>query len=464
LNQLRHLQDMRDMQDVGKLQPLIMGLRGQGTDSKPSASIACFLAASGADLNIKNKKGQSPLDLCPDPNLCKSLKKCQYEKSIGPAGAAVASEMQDAFPPCSVSQTAVSASSSRMNFGDQYHMSNLQINPLPPPPPPTRGVNNNNNTANNVKDNSNYNTNTNFNINNITPIQNNATNNATNNLLLSASISNSFGKNSTLSNITATGSINQTTPVLEENYDDCMVCSDMKRDTLFGPCWHIATCSICSPRVKKCLICKEVVQSRSKIEECVVCSDKKASVLFQPCGHMCACESCAALMKKCVQCRVNIEQIVPFSTCCGRTVQSEVTLGAVGNNDIINRPAKQNNTSNMVVASGSTATPNNITGQSAQGMAVAPNNAAAAAAIANTNPSVNVLNTSTTRDSGHGDIVKLQQQLQDIREQTMCPVCMDRLKNMIFLCGHGTCQLCGDRVQECPICRKTVEKRVLLYN
>ena len=120
----------------------------------------------------------------------------------------------------------------------------------------------------------------------------------------------------------------------------------MKRDTLFGPCWHIATCSLCSPRVKKCLICKETVQSRyecglipaftvpyqlalviefsckfpnyplirflllrSKIEECVVCSDKKASVLFQPCGHMCACESCAALMKKCVQCRFTIEQV-----------------------------------------------------------------------------------------------------------------------------------------------------------
>lgn len=101
-----------------------------------------------------------------------------------------------------------------------------------------------------------------------------------------------------------------------------MVCSDMKRDTLFGPCGHIATCSLCSPRVKKCLICKEQVQSRTKvykpsslisfvhacilmchsedvfyfllhpqIEECVVCSDKKAAVLFQPCGHMCACES-----------------------------------------------------------------------------------------------------------------------------------------------------------------------------
>jgi len=40
---------------------------------------------------------------------------------------------------------------------------------------------------------------------------------------------------------------------------------------------------------------------------------------------------------------------------------------------------------------------------------------------------------------------------------------MDRLKNMIFLCGHGTCQMCGDRMHECPICRKPIEKRILLY-
>ncbi len=60
---------------------LLMGLGSQGADKKSSASIACFLAASGADLNIKNKKGQTPLDLCPDPNLCKALAKCQRENS-----------------------------------------------------------------------------------------------------------------------------------------------------------------------------------------------------------------------------------------------------------------------------------------------------------------------------------------------------------------------------------------------
>lgn len=123
------------------------------------------------------------------------------------------------------------------------------------------------------------------------------------------------------------GQVGSRSPSLNSNnetLEECMVCSDMKRDTLFGPCGHIATCSLCSPRVKKCLICKEQVQSRTKvqkhtllvslgmrifscalvktyfshsqIEECVVCSDKKAAVLFQPCGHMCACESKSACL------------------------------------------------------------------------------------------------------------------------------------------------------------------------
>lgn len=52
----------------------------QHTDKKASASIACFLAANGADLTIKNRKLQTPLDLCPDPNLCKILVNCYNER------------------------------------------------------------------------------------------------------------------------------------------------------------------------------------------------------------------------------------------------------------------------------------------------------------------------------------------------------------------------------------------------
>uniref|UniRef100_A0A4W3I2S1 RING-type E3 ubiquitin transferase n=1 Tax=Callorhinchus milii TaxID=7868 RepID=A0A4W3I2S1_CALMI len=295
LSQLRQLQDM---QDVGKVDSgwepskntLLMGLGTQGADKKSAASIACFLAANGADLTIRNKKGQSPLDLCPDPNLCKALAKCHKEKVSGQVGSRSPSM------------------------------------------------------------------------------------------------------------------INNDTETLEE----CMVCSDMKRDTLFGPCGHIATCSLCSPRVKKCLICKDHVQSRTKIEECVVCSDKKAAVLFQTCGHMCACENCASLMKKCVQCRAVVERRVPFIMCCGgKGVEDSTDELSSGNITPFQRDKDNTNV--------------------------------------------------------NADVQKLQQQLQDIKEQTMCPVCLDRLKNMIFLCGHGTCQLCGDRMSECPICRKAIERRILLY-
>lgn len=116
------------------------------------------------------------------------------------------------------------------------------------------------------------------------------------------------------------------------------------------------------------------------------------------------------------------------------------------------------------------------------GIGVAMNNTVPATpSNAPVNPQMNVNNIQLD------DVQKLQQQLQDIKEQvnipsttpakwdslnifsvlfhsqTMCPVCFDRIKNMVFLCGHGTCQMCGDQIDGCPICRKTVEKRILLF-
>jgi hypothetical protein len=47
---------------------------------------------------------------------------------------------------------------------------------------------------------------------------------------------------------------------------ECLVCSDNKRDTMFQPCSHIVTCHSCANRVKKCLLCKENVQTRIKVK------------------------------------------------------------------------------------------------------------------------------------------------------------------------------------------------------
>lgn len=279
----------------------------------------------------------------------------------------------------------------------------------------------------------------------------------------------------------------------DANSDECMLCSEQKRDTVFKPCGHVVSCEPCGALIKKCLICREAVSSREKIEECLVCSDRKASVFFKPCGHMVSCDSCASIMKKCVQCRTPIDQMIPFSVCCGSTgtiakvhqhdenekkkeTTSNVIQGTNQNGHNINMNNNCNSSNKFSVmatpSSSSTAqsTYNNLSGAASAMLSnnlvsnsnlntPAPSNTAVAAAVAaNTskpNPELNV--------NIFDDMQKLQQQLQDIKEQTMCPVCFDRIKNMVFLCGHGVCQYCGDQIEGCPICRKTVEKRILLF-
>ncbi|KAJ8680934.1 hypothetical protein QAD02_016721 [Eretmocerus hayati] len=382
LSQLRQLQDV---QDVGRL---LMGLGTQGQDKKSSSFIACFLAAHGADLEIKNKKGQTPLDLCPDPNLCKTLTNCHKDK-------------------------------------DDHDMENV-------------------------------------------------------------------GQGA--------------------NVDECLVCSDAKREVLFGPCGHVTCCNACAPRVKKCLLCRESVVTRTKIEECVVCSDRKASVLFRPCGHMPACDACSALMKKCVQCRVQILHMLPLSMCCGGGGDvtyvkgcnaTAAALAELKGSDADDEKVTANNTAHPQLVSSSTSAiaSSSSTNTSGSASVVGGGVGAVSCNLASTTNSSGMVGTTSvtagttgiacnvagtgsssgttssvqhqasegnlmnngSRDTSHSDIQKLQQQLQDIKEQTMCPVCLDRLKNMIFLCGHGTCQMCGDRMSECPICRKAVDKRILLY-
>ena len=116
-----------------------------------------------------------------------------------------------------------------------------------------------------------------------------------------------------------------------------------------------------------------------------MCSDKKASVLFRPCGHMCACEGCAALMKKCVQCRSQIDRVLPYVVCCGL-----------------------NNTATL---SPSCRSPSNA--EVAGNRSVASSLTGAARPAGQDGPLMN----NGCRDNSNTDIQKLQQQLQDIKEQ-----------------------------------------------
>ncbi|XP_060659576.1 LOW QUALITY PROTEIN: E3 ubiquitin-protein ligase mind-bomb [Drosophila nasuta] len=431
---LRHhtLSQLKQLQDVEGFGKLLMGLRN-ANNKKASASIACFLAANGADLTLKNRKLQTPLDLCPDPNLCKTLLKCYNERKTDDA------ELPGNVAGTSLNARARAQSAAAAGGGGStggvaagMHQSATANIPL-----------------NTVASGSAFNL---------------------NGLAADMAQSQHAESSSSRKNSAAAGNNNTKPASLEE----CLVCSDAKRDTVFKPCGHVSCCETCAPRVKKCLICRETVASREKIDECLVCSDRRAAVFFRPCGHMVACEHCSALMKKCVLCRTQIDEMLSFTLCCGGNGTAEkVSIAGTAcltvSEDKFIEPPCVNTSGHSVAMNNTVVTPvagggNNSTNNGSNQLN-SQNNLLAAAAAANVNnaPATGMLAPSNVNNFQMDDVQKLKQQLQDIKEQTMCPVCFDRIKNMVFLCGHGTCQMCGDQIEGCPICRKTVEKRILLF-
>lgn len=209
---------------------------------------------------------------------------------------------------------------------------------------------------------------------------------------------------------------------------------------------------------------------------------------------MVACENCASIMKKCIQCRTELQQIVPLSVCCGsngpvskivhhnniedhhKNKDAQILQGTNHNGHNINM-----NNCNSINKFNISATPSTSSAQSTYNNLSGMHNNNLNLSFGNNNSATSSKSdqqqqqqqsppppSSTSQPADYNvnlldDMQKLQQQLQDIKEQTMCPVCFDRIKNMVFLCGHGVCQYCGDQIDGCPICRKTVEKRILLF-
>lgn len=59
------------------------------------------------------------------------------------------------------------------------------------------------------------------------------------------------------------------------------------------------------------------------------------------------------------------------------------------------------------------------------------------------------------------DIYFKQQQVQDNKEQTMCLVCSTAPRT--WYSSAAMCQYCGDHIDGCQICWKTIEKHILRF-
>lgn len=57
----------------------------------------------------------------------------------------------------------------------------------------------------------------------------------------------------------------------------------------------------------------------------------------------------------------------------------------------------------------------------------------------------------------------LESKIMEIEETHCCSICMERRRNVAFLCGHGACSKCADTLKICHMCRKTITKKINLY-
>lgn len=48
-------------------------------------------------------------------------------------------------------------------------------------------------------------------------------------------------------------------------------------------------------------------------------------------------------------------------------------------------------------------------------------------------------------------------------DSQLCPICITTSKDMAFGCGHQTCCDCGEFLDVCPICRRSIQTKIRLF-
>lgn len=73
------------------------------------------------------------------------------------------------------------------------------------------------------------------------------------------------------------------------------------------------------------------------------------------------------------------------------------------------------------------------------------------------------------RQGGAGGPVSLERlrqlelRLQEMEEWQGCSICLERRRNVAFLCGHGACSVCAQTLRMCHMCRRPITRKIFLY-
>jgi hypothetical protein len=65
--------------------------------------------------------------------------------------------------------------------------------------------------------------------------------------------------------------------------------------------------------------------------------------------------------------------------------------------------------------------------------------------------------------SGVETVEMLKDKIRAIEDIIMCNICMESIKNVAFLCGHGSCSTCAQSLRSCHMCRLPITQRINLY-
>ena len=63
----------------------------------------------------------------------------------------------------------------------------------------------------------------------------------------------------------------------------------------------------------------------------------------------------------------------------------------------------------------------------------------------------------------NSDAQHILQRYQELQDAQLCIICEENNKNMVFQCGHETCDTCAIRLVLCPTCRTPIETRIKRY-
>ncbi|XP_037513510.1 uncharacterized protein LOC119390054 [Rhipicephalus sanguineus] len=69
----------------------------------------------------------------------------------------------------------------------------------------------------------------------------------------------------------------------------------------------------------------------------------------------------------------------------------------------------------------------------------------------------------TSPSGDHTAQTELATKLRELEVTLQCVICMERRRNVAFLCGHSACAVCAEILTACHMCRVPIARRITLY-